>query len=60
MGRHFARADHGALNLKIQILEHIRTPPKLKKTEIFILKREYFWIHQLCTMEPFGLNVMGK
>ena len=60
LGRHFARADHGVLNLKVQILEHINTPPKLKKTETFRLKREFFWIHQLCTMEPFGLNVMGK
>ena len=60
LGRHFARADHQGLQLQAQILEYIPTAPKLKKSETLRLKKEYHWIHQLVTMEPFGLNVMGK
>ena len=60
LGRHFADPSHQNIRLKAQILEHIPTPPELKKTETFRLAREHYWIHQLRVMEPFGLNVMGK
>ena len=60
LGRHFAQQDHNGLDLTVQILCHIPTPPQLKKTETYRLQQEHHWIHQLVTMEPFGLNVMGK
>ena len=60
LGRHFALPNHDTQELSIQILEHIHIPPSLNKTLKLRLARETHWIHQLCTTEPFGLNVMGR
>lgn len=60
LSRHFAKQDHRGQNIQVQILQHVPTLPELEKTKTLRLSREYHWIHQLCTMEPFGLNVMGK
>lgn len=33
LGRHFSLQDHQTLNIKVQILAHIPTPPELKKKQ---------------------------
>ena len=60
LGRHFALPDHSGLNLQVQVLEYIQTPPLLERTKQLRLEREKHWIHQLRSIEPFGLNFMGR
>ena len=60
LGRHFALPDHTGLNLQVQVLEYIQTPPLLERSKLLRLEREKHWIHTLRSMEPFGLNFMGR
>ena len=60
LGRHFAQPNHNGLQIQVQILEYIQTPPRLERTKQLREDREKHWIHQLRSIEPFGLNIMGK
>ena len=59
-GRHCAQTDHSGLNIEVQILEYIRTPPNLERSRLLRLEREKHWMHQFRSIEPFGLNIMGR
>ena len=58
MPKHFAQADHSILDIKIQILEHIKFSPANSETVVFRRKRELHWIRQLKTFAPHGINAM--
>ena len=60
LGRHFAQLDHDGLEIQVHILEYIQTPPRLERSKQLREEREKHWIHQLRSIEPFGLNIMGK
>ncbi len=54
--KHFCLNGHCLEDVKIQILEFIRKPPMLKSTMKYRNTRELYWIYQLKTLEPMGLN----
>jgi hypothetical protein len=58
VGLHFSKCDHtGTRDLKIQILEFIRLPPRSERGKILRLKIEKAWIHKLRCTAPHGLNI---
>ncbi len=57
--KHFAQADHTHLDMKVQIVEYVKLPPKAQTTTVFRRKRELHWIHQLKTFIPQGINSMN-
>ena len=58
MAKHFGCSTHSIEDVKIQILEFIKKPPRAEDTKIFRKKRELHWIYQLKTLDPLGLNTM--
>ncbi|CAJ0965045.1 unnamed protein product [Ranitomeya imitator] len=53
---HFIEKGHNVSQLKFQIIEQI-TPPRRGGDRVSILKyREAYWIHELNTLHPRGLN----
>mgnify|MGYP002063635744 CR=1 FL=1 len=56
---HFNLPKHKASHLTPTILEVIKRDPKEESTTLFRLERERFWIYQLRTMTPQGINVQG-
>ena len=58
--RHFNLPSHTAQDVKIQVLELIKFSPQLETTTKLRASREYYWIHQLRTIEPNGMNVMKE
>jgi hypothetical protein len=58
VGIHFSRKDHNGTNdLKIQVLEFIRLPPKSERGLTLRLKIEKAWIHKLRCTAPHRLNI---
>jgi hypothetical protein len=58
VGIHFPRSDHtGIQDMKIQILEFIRLPPKSVRSISLTLQVEKAWIHKLRCTAPHGLNI---
>ncbi len=55
MTKHFASIDHSSEDISIQIIEHIKLPPNAKT---YRLGREFFWMQQLKTVQPLGINSM--
>ena len=55
LAKHFATNDHTLDDMSIQIIEHLTTPPEDKLQR---RTREYFWIQQLKTVQPLGINNM--
>ena len=55
LAKHFATNDHTLEDMSIQIIEHLTTPPEDKLQR---RTREYFWIQQLKTVQPLGINNM--
>ena len=58
IGKHFGTSLHTIEDMKIQVLEYIKLDKDLPSTTSHRRKRELFWIHQLRTLEPAGLNTM--
>ncbi|CAJ0942722.1 unnamed protein product [Ranitomeya imitator] len=53
---HFSSKGHSVSQLRFQVIEQV-TPPRRGGDRISILKRrEAFWIHELNTLSPKGLN----
>jgi hypothetical protein len=58
VGMHFSRSDHtGVQDMKIQILDFIKLPPKSVTANTLRLKIEKAWIHKLRCTAPHGLNI---
>ncbi len=55
MTKHFAKDDHSQEDISIQIIEHIKPPPH---STTYRLGREFFWMQQLKTVQPLGINSM--
>ncbi len=56
--KHFSVKPHCVNDVKIQPLEHIRKAPHVASTKKYRKTRELYWIYQLRTLEPMGLNTM--
>jgi len=56
VGRHFSQPNHSATNVKIQVLELIKANPKSDTATQLRLSRENYWMHQLKTIYPYGIN----
>ncbi len=52
MTKHFAKDDQSQEDISIQIVEHIKLPPHSKTY------RECFWMQQLKSVQPLGINSM--
>lgn len=59
VSRHFNLPDHSTDKLRIQVLEFIRQNRDLASTTEYRRKREFWWIHQLKSLEPLGINIFG-
>ncbi len=55
MTKHFVKDDYSQEDISIQIAEHIKLPPHSKT---YRLGREFFWMQQLKTVQPLGINSM--
>ena len=59
VARHFeSHSDHLDPNMTIQILECIRLPKDLPRSNSLRGNRELVWIHRLNTLIPKGLNIL--
>jgi len=56
VGRHFSQKDHKTDDVKIQVLELIRANPQSETALKLRLERENYWMHQLKTIYPSGIN----
>jgi len=56
VGRHFSQRDHSASDVTIQVLELIRVNPQSETAQKLRLERENYWMHQLKTVFPTGIN----
>ena len=58
VGGHFSSKDHrGTRDLRIQVLEFIKSPPESAYSLQVRLQKEKTWIHRLRTPAPTGLNI---
>ncbi|XP_077124264.1 uncharacterized protein LOC143781516 [Ranitomeya variabilis] len=53
---HFINAGHSIPQLKFQVIEHVPVPRRGGNRIQTLKRREAFWIHELDTMTPRGLN----
>ena len=59
VARHFeSHSDHLDPNMTIHILEYIRLPKDLPRSNSLRDNRELVWIHRLNTLIPNGLNIL--
>ena len=59
VARHFGgHKDHVDPNMTIHILEYIRLPKDLPRSNSLRDSRELVWIHRLNTLIPNGLNIL--
>ncbi len=59
VARHFGTPNHSHECLKAEVIEVLTADPDEGTTTVTRRKREYYWIHQLKTLYPFGMNGMG-
>ena len=59
VARHFNLPDHSHQHLKAEVIEVLTGDPDLEESTAERRRREYYWIHQLKTLPPFGMNSMG-
>ncbi len=60
LSKHYNSAGHTPKDMTIQILELIHLDPSRESTTLYRGEREHHWMHQLCTLEPQGLNVLTE
>ena len=59
VARHFeSHSDHLDPNMTIHILEYIRLPKDIPRSNSLRDNRELVWIHRLNTLIPNGLNIL--
>ena len=59
VARHFeSHSDHIDPNMTIYILEYIRLPKEIPRSNSLRNNRELVWIHRLNTLIPNGLNIL--
>ena len=59
LARHFhSHSDQLAPNMTIHILEYIRLPKDVPRSNSLIDNRELVWIHRLNTLISNGLNIL--
>ena len=59
VGRHFeSQSVHLDPNMTIHILEYVRLPKDLQRSNSLRDNRELVWIHRLNTLLPNGLNIL--
>ena len=57
IARHYKEKNHGlATSLKFISIERVRPNPRGGNLINQLLRREAFWIYELNTIEPYGLN----
>jgi hypothetical protein len=59
VAKHFSLPNHSTDNISIQIIEYIKMNKEWESTTQFRRTRELHWIHQLKTLDPWGINRMG-
>ena len=56
LAQHFKEELHGYDNMSVQIIEKLDGSSDGKENKAARLKREKYWMKELCTISPFGLN----
>lgn len=56
VANHFNRPEHNMTLVNYQVVEVINRDPSLDTTTVFRRQRESFWIAQLRTLQPQGIN----
>ena len=56
LAEHFRQRGHAYNDLSVQIIEKLDTTGNDKEDKALRLQREKFWMTELCTIFPFGLN----
>ncbi|XP_069507297.1 uncharacterized protein [Ambystoma mexicanum] len=56
LARHFMEHHHTVAQIKFQVLEVVKKPHRGGDYQSILSRRETFWIHQLDTLNPQGLN----
>ena len=59
VAQHFNCEGHSAAHVLPTIVEVINKDPSLEETTLFRRERERFWIYQLRSLTPLGINVQG-
>ena len=59
VARHFSTGSHCASTPMMELIEVLKSDPSLEQTTKDRRNRELYWIHQLRTLEPLGLNMAG-
>ena len=59
VSRHFNLPGHNSDNVRISVLEFIKQDRELATTTEYRRQREFWWIHQLKSLEPQGINMFG-
>lgn len=59
VAKHFNLPYHNYQHIRIQALEYIIQNRHKESTTTFRRGRETYWIHQLKTLDPWGINKMG-
>jgi hypothetical protein len=57
VSKHFNRPLHTTSHIKVQVLEVIKRDPDEDKVTVLRRQRERYWIYQLGTMSPSGINL---
>ncbi|OCT63446.1 hypothetical protein XELAEV_18044544mg [Xenopus laevis] len=56
VSKHYVEKGHKDTDLKYMVLECVPSPKWGGDRELLLRKREVWWIHQLNTLAPNGLN----
>jgi len=60
VARHFNKTPHSYhRDVRIQVLEFIKQDRTMDSTTTYRRQREFWWIHQLKSLEPLGMNIFG-
>jgi len=59
VSKHFNLPLHSIANVQIQIIEFMKHNKERESTTQLRRRKEFHWIHQLKTLDPWGMNKMG-